>query len=350
MGNTPSHHTKSGSATPAGSTHGQQSPASSAIGSATTPPSEHRREPKLRDNIHSQRGAPPESSQVQARGQTSTHRPRPSQSHSPQRPKSQPAPFSQTAHSPHSSHIQQQYQSQNQNQYVPPSQVQSPYNAPLSNSTNYASSGKEGATGPKPPHGPVTSQQQPAKLQPGASSSVPSHNRVKSSPTPPTSSTQSTKPVAVPQAAQPIPTSEPRKDSRAAYSTSLSQQSSVQPDEMSYLTRPPRLPLPIEEEVHTPGSPILGPADADARAPLPELDPLEVGETLARPLSAMSNSDDDEDNQELITQKDKPGVPTLFTWHGKETASKAYVTGTPFQWSRKHKLFPVFVLFFTIPP
>lgn len=110
---------------------------------------------------------------------------------------------------------------------------------------------------------------------------------------------------------------------------------------MSYLTRPPRLPLPIEEEVHTPGSPILGPADADAQAPLPDLDPLEVGETLARPLSALSNSDDDEDNQELITQRDKPGVPTLFTYHGKETTAKAYVTGTPFDWSRKHKLFPV---------
>lgn len=34
----------------------------------------------------------------------------------------------------------------------------------------------------------------------------------------------------------------------------------------AYLTRPPRLPLPIEEEVHTPGSPILGPEDAPPEA------------------------------------------------------------------------------------
>lgn len=104
---------------------------------------------------------------------------------------------------------------------------------------------------------------------------------------------------------------------------------------MSYhLTRPPRLPLPIEEEVHTPGSPILGPADA--RAPLPELDPLEVGGVLTRPLSPTET--EDEDGEELPVDRSKPTVKTLFTWHGDEKVSKVYVTGTIFQWSRKHKL------------
>lgn len=104
---------------------------------------------------------------------------------------------------------------------------------------------------------------------------------------------------------------------------------------MSYhLTRPPRLPLPIEEEVHTPGSPILGPADA--QAPLPELDPLEMGEVLTRPLSPTET--EDEDGEELPVDRSKPTVKTLFTWHGDEKVSKVYVTGTIFQWSRKHKL------------
>lgn len=107
---------------------------------------------------------------------------------------------------------------------------------------------------------------------------------------------------------------------------------------MSYhLTRPPRLPLPIEEEVHTPGSPILGPADA--QAPLPELDPLEMGEVLTAPLSPTET--EDEDGEELPVDRSKPTVETLFTWHGDAKVSKVYVTGTIFQWSRKHKLNPV---------
>lgn len=109
-------------------------------------------------------------------------------------------------------------------------------------------------------------------------------------------------------------------------------------DTMSYhLTRPPRLPLPIEEEVHTPGSPILGPADS--QAPLPDLDPLEMGEGLTRPLSPTET--DDEDGEELPVDRSKPTVKTLFTWHGDvntSSTSKVYVTGTIFQWSRKHKL------------
>lgn len=111
-------------------------------------------------------------------------------------------------------------------------------------------------------------------------------------------------------------------------------------DTMSYhLTRPPRLPLPIEEEVHTPGSPILGPADA--QAPLPDLDPLEMGGALTRPLSSLSNETEDEDAEELPIDKSKPTVETVFTWHGDPNVSKVYVTGTIFQWSAKAKLSPV---------
>jgi len=126
---------------------------------------------------------------------------------------------------------------------------------------------------------------------------------------------------------------------KSPYSISHNDQAAILADNMSYhLTRPPRLPLPIEEEVHTPGSPILGPA-SDAQAPVPDLDPLEVGETLTRPLSALSNTTEDEDVEELPIDKTKPVVPTEFHWYGG--GDKVYVTGTIFQWSRKSKLYPV---------
>ena len=174
---------------------------------------------------------------------------------------------------------------------------------------------------------------------------VSAHNSPKPKPTatPAKPSDTPSRPVAVPQPTNPAPTSSPPVKDRTIYSTSISDQAAGQAaDNMSYhLTRPPRLPLPIEEEVHTPGSPILGPTDADARAPLPDLDPLETGGNLNRPLSALSNTDDDEDNEELLTEKGKPVVPTNFTWRGDPSAQKCYVTGTIFQWSRKTKLNPV---------
>jgi hypothetical protein len=108
---------------------------------------------------------------------------------------------------------------------------------------------------------------------------------------------------------------------------------------MSYhLTRPPRLPLPIEEEVHTPGSPIIAPADANA--PLLNIEALE-DEILPRRSSALSSTtaEDDEEAEELPVDKTKPSVPTDFEWRGG--GEKVYVTGTIFQWNRKSKLYPV---------
>jgi hypothetical protein len=110
---------------------------------------------------------------------------------------------------------------------------------------------------------------------------------------------------------------------------------------MSYhLTRPPRLPLPIEEEVHTPGSPIIAPADVDAVAPVLDLENLENNDTLPRRSSALSNTTiDEEDAEELRVDKTKASVPTPFEW--KEGGEKVYVTGTIFQWNKKHRLHPV---------
>lgn len=106
-----------------------------------------------------------------------------------------------------------------------------------------------------------------------------------------------------------------------------------------YNARPPRLPLPIEEEVHTPGSPILG---ADELAPggdIPEIDP-ESSDGLTRKSSAVSQATfDDEDSHELRVDRSRPVVPTRIEWNAG--GEKVYVTGTIFQWSRKQRLHPV---------
>ncbi|KFX90672.1 hypothetical protein O988_08078 [Pseudogymnoascus sp. VKM F-3808] len=261
MGNNPSAPPKSSSASPASSTHGQS------VGSA----SDRRREPKLRDTIQSQRGAaPPESSQVQARGTTVPHRTRNAQS--------QHAQFNngQYSHSP----------------------------SPKENSV-------------------------PSSFQPLPQQTPPSKP-------PLTVSDEPSKPVAVPQ---PVNIAAPDTPSeKSPYSASQSDQSGLATDIMSYhLTRPPRLPLPIEEEVHTPGSPILGPASS--QGPVPDFDPLHGSEGLTRPVSALSNTTEDEEGEELPIDRTKPVVPTEFYWYGP--AEKVYVTGTIFQWSRKSKLYPI---------
>lgn len=105
---------------------------------------------------------------------------------------------------------------------------------------------------------------------------------------------------------------------------------------MSFISRPPRLPLPIEEEVHTPGSPIIAPADIGEPLDAADLD----GEGLPRKTSNLSNTTIDEDDaEELRVDKTRPTVPTRLEWlRGGE---RVYVTGTIFQWNRKQRLHPV---------
>jgi hypothetical protein len=140
---------------------------------------------------------------------------------------------------------------------------------------------------------------------------------------------QVTQPVAVP-----IPTSNAEPAPKIRHS---SMDASLPPaDALSYhLTRPPRLPLPIEEEIHTPGSPIIAPADASAS--LLNIEALD-DDVLPRRSSALSSTtaEDDEDTEELPVDKTKAVVPIEFVWRGE--GEKIYVTGTIFQWSRKSKL------------
>ena len=98
---------------------------------------------------------------------------------------------------------------------------------------------------------------------------------------------------------------------------------------------PPRLPLPIGEEIHKPGSPIL---DAEGSS---ALHGDEVHGLLPRQTSTESSVTlEDELGNELRQYPSYEGhtgtVPTMVYWkHGGE---KVYVTGTFTNWSRKYRL------------
>ncbi|KAK3100963.1 galactose metabolism- protein, partial [Teratosphaeriaceae sp. CCFEE 6253] len=96
------------------------------------------------------------------------------------------------------------------------------------------------------------------------------------------------------------------------------------------------LPLPIEEELHTPGSPIISPLDL----PLHQIDSEGV---IPRRTSVLSSTtaDDEDLADDFFTnevQSLAPTVPTTLTWRGN--SDKVYVTGTFVSWERKFKLHP----------
>lgn len=105
-----------------------------------------------------------------------------------------------------------------------------------------------------------------------------------------------------------------------------------------YLTHPPRMPLPIEEEIHTPGSPILAPEEESGLADIGELG--DSAEILTRKSSGLSAGTLDEDEgEELRVDKTRPTVLYKLEW--KHGGDKVYVTGSIFQWNRKRRLPPV---------
>lgn len=138
------------------------------------------------------------------------------------------------------------------------------------------------------------------------------------------------KPVAVPiegSLARPhIPGIPPNFDAQLFSNSSLTDM---------YMMRPPRLPLPIEEEVHTPGSPILGPDES-----LVDLELGDSSEALTRKSSALSSGTaEDDEGEELRVDKTRPVVATRIEWRGG--GEKIWVTGTIFHWNRKLRLHPV---------
>lgn len=111
----------------------------------------------------------------------------------------------------------------------------------------------------------------------------------------------------------------------------------------STFSRPPRLPLPIEEELHTPGSPIISPADVSG--PVGPIEPLEELPGLPRRSSVLSSTtlDDDDLGDDLGSLEGGPHVPvpTLLEW--RESGDKVYVTGTFAGWDRKFRLHKKYV-------
>lgn len=109
------------------------------------------------------------------------------------------------------------------------------------------------------------------------------------------------------------------------------------------LSRPPRLPLPIEEEDYTPGSPIISPADVSG--PVGPIEPLEGASGLPRRSSVLSSTtlDDDDLGDDLGSLEGGPHipVPTLLEW--REAGEKVYVTGTFAGWDRKFRLHKKYV-------
>lgn len=145
---------------------------------------------------------------------------------------------------------------------------------------------------------------------------------------------QPTQPMAVPHS-QPDPPTSPLSPGDDDIMGSALGRASAQ--DISYLTRPPRLPLPIDAELQTPGSPIVPPADSGRASDVPDLD-SDGG--LTRKSSQLSNETVEEDEvEELPHDKTRPTVPYTLEWH--RGGDKVYVTGTIFQWNRKHRLHPV---------
>lgn len=122
-----------------------------------------------------------------------------------------------------------------------------------------------------------------------------------------------------------------------------SDESSSIPSESYYAShaltqRPPRLPLPIEEELHTPGSPIISPSDLSSA-----LDHDTVEGALPRKSSLLSSTtigdDEDEDTFQQPSDPEPPvtkTIPTYISW--KKGGNKVYVTGTFARWDRKFRL------------
>ncbi|KAI0129964.1 hypothetical protein BJ170DRAFT_294298 [Xylariales sp. AK1849] len=195
--------------------------------------------------------------------------------------------------------------------------------------------------------GPRATNSRPLSIlnQPSASYTPSSRSSI-SKPTRSVDQNEPSKPVAVPSASNSqhntAQSSLARSPSQFDDTSLTSGPASSSIQDMSYhMSRPPRLPLPIEEEIHTPGSPIIAPADIGE--PIDDIDTLEQdaekqGSDLTRKASGLSNVTDEDDTEELRVDKTRPSVPTRVEW--LQGGQKVYVTGTPFQWSRKQRLFP----------
>jgi hypothetical protein len=103
-------------------------------------------------------------------------------------------------------------------------------------------------------------------------------------------------------------------------------------------SRPPRLPLPIEEEIYTPGSPVMTPQDI--RSPVEPIEGDGELDKTGRQTSMLSSTTADEDEiPDDVVFPDSAGqplVPTLIEW--RQAGERVYVTGTFVDWDKKVRL------------
>lgn len=152
---------------------------------------------------------------------------------------------------------------------------------------------------------------------------APGHTPASHAPSP----SPSTRPVDVPQVSP--------KDNGQQYPTGQPDSGSPYGLPPSNFSRPPRLPLPIEE-VHTPGSPIITPQDISSPIGQADINGLP---RRASVLSSTTVDDEDLGDNEAFTADQAslaPSVPMPIEWKGP--GEKVYVTGTFVQWDRKFKL------------
>ncbi|KAJ4302733.1 galactose metabolism- protein [Kalmusia sp. IMI 367209] len=154
--------------------------------------------------------------------------------------------------------------------------------------------------------------------------------------TPPKPTLLPTRPVDVPAAPREDKHGSSRTEAAAADAASIepadaSQEAFIVPS--SHYSRPPRLPLPIEEEQVTPGSPIISPADLTS-----PINHDEIEGALPRRSSMLSDrtADDDDLADEFKGPQGQLTVPTLIEW--EDPGERVYVTGTFAGWERKFKL------------
>lgn len=170
------------------------------------------------------------------------------------------------------------------------------------------------------------------RRQPLRSSALPprhaQHNAEDASPNDKPQSSPSTRPLYVPQYPY------PEKQTDEFYP--------CQPDSglpygrpPSNFSRPPRLPLPVEE-VHRPWSPVITPQDISSTIGLDD-----VGGLPRRASVLSSTTGDDEDvGTNVAFSEDQatiaPAIPTSIEWN--RPGEEVYVTGTFVQWGRKLQL------------
>lgn len=182
------------------------------------------------------------------------------------------------------------------------------------------------------PHGHHHLSQQPSREStPPIAVAVATPPPLLPTPPPPQSQSQSPLPQHLKQT-QPLDVPAPAREEPTAIDPGDASQDYIVPS--SHFSRPPRLPLPIEEEFHNPGSPILSPRDVSS-----PLDPGEVEGAIPRRSSMLSTTtadDDDLGDEFKGPNTGRPTVPTLIEWEGP--GERVYVTGTFAGWDRKFRL------------